>query len=142
MCLNTPRGGQTCSEGASTRRAQLQDAAQLDMFCLDLETWAWTQLYGTFTVTVTLPVFAFGNNDLFLHISDLPHRSTPPGRSMFTITPTSAHTLFIYGGVGADGTTLSKSLMRLCLWDFYMSLVSFPGRRNPFRLRLISSPLT
>lgn len=119
--LNTPKGGQTCWEDASTLRARLQDAAQLDMFCLDLETWAWTRLYAIFTGTV--PVLAFGTNDLFLYISDLPHCSTPPGRSMFTITPTSDHTLFIYGGVGADGNTLSESLMRLFLWDFHVSIL-------------------
>lgn len=63
-------------------------------------------------------MFALGTNDLFLYISGLPHRSTPSGRSMLTITPTSDHTLFIYGGVGADGNTLSESLMPLLLWDF------------------------
>lgn len=32
----------------------------------------------------------------------------PLGRSMFSMTPISDHTLFIYGGLGADGNTLSK----------------------------------
>lgn len=63
------------------------------------------------------------------YISDLPHCSTPLGRSMFTITPTSDHTLFIYGGVGAEGNTLSESLVPLFLWDF-VSLFPFPGSRN------------
>lgn len=36
----------TCLEDAVIQLcARLQDAAQLDMFCLDLETWTWTQLY-------------------------------------------------------------------------------------------------
>lgn len=42
-------------------------------------------------------------------ISDVSQSSAPLGRSMFTMTPTSDHTLFIYGGLGVDGNTLSKS---------------------------------
>lgn len=120
MCLSSSEhtcGGQTCWDHASALRARLQDAAQLDMFCLDLETWAWARLYAIFTATVPVPLLAFGPDDvLFLYISDLPRCSTPPGRSMFTITPTSDHTLFVYGGVGADGNTLSESLTPLFLW--------------------------
>lgn len=34
---------------------------------------------------------------------------------MFTMTPVSDHTLFIYGGFGTYGNTLSESLMHLLL---------------------------
>ncbi|XP_056914474.1 kelch domain-containing protein 1-like isoform X2 [Takifugu flavidus] len=80
----------------------VSDAAQLDMFCLDLETWAWTQL-------------------------DLPHCSAPPGRSMFTITPTSDHALFIYGGVGADGNTLNDA------WQFHTQKRDWTKMAHPHR---------
>ncbi|KAK5881557.1 hypothetical protein CesoFtcFv8_022340 [Champsocephalus esox] len=53
----------------------------LDMFCLDLDTWTWTQF-------------------------DFSPSCSPLGRSMLTMTPTSDHTLFIYGGLGIDGNTL------------------------------------
>ncbi|XP_042363845.1 kelch domain-containing protein 1-like isoform X2 [Plectropomus leopardus] len=63
------------------------EKAVLDIFCLDLETWTWTQF-------------------------DLSSSCAPMGRSMFTMTPTSDHTLFIYGGLGTDGRTLDDA------WQF------------------------
>ncbi|XP_038592082.1 kelch domain-containing protein 1-like isoform X1 [Micropterus salmoides] len=63
------------------------ETAELDMFCLDLETWTWTRI-------------------------DLSQSCTPLGRSMFTMTPISDHTLFIYGGLGTDGKTLNDA------WQF------------------------
>lgn len=44
--------------------------------------------------------------------SDLSSSCSPLGRSMHTMTAISDHTLFIYGGLGADGNTLSKSQPR------------------------------
>ncbi|KAM9336264.1 kelch domain-containing protein 1-like [Symphorus nematophorus] len=63
------------------------ETAELDMFCLDLDTWTWSKF-----VTSQL--------------------SAPMGRSMFTMTPISDHTLFIYGGLGTDGNTLNDA------WQF------------------------
>nr|CBN81669.1 Kelch domain-containing protein 1 [Dicentrarchus labrax] len=63
------------------------ETAELDMFCLDLGTWTWTQF-------------------------DVSQSCTPLGRSMFTMTPVSDHTLFIYGGLGTDGNTLNDA------WQF------------------------
>ncbi|KAF1373607.1 hypothetical protein PFLUV_G00240660 [Perca fluviatilis] len=60
---------------------------ELDMFCLDLETWMWTKF-------------------------DIPASCVPLGRSMFTMTPMSDHTLFIYGGLGTHGNTLNDA------WQF------------------------
>nr|XP_057934213.1 kelch domain-containing protein 1-like isoform X2 [Doryrhamphus excisus] len=67
------------------------ESAELDLFCLDLDSdsdkWTWTQ----FNVS---PCCA------------------PLGRSMHTMTPTSDHTLFVFGGLGADGRTLNDA------WQF------------------------
>ncbi|TNN84813.1 Kelch domain-containing protein 1 [Liparis tanakae] len=63
------------------------EKAELDMFCLDLETWTWTQF-------------------------DVSLSCLPLGRSMFTMTPTSDHALFVYGGLGTDGKTLNDA------WQF------------------------
>ncbi|KAM6897618.1 kelch domain-containing protein 1-like [Xenentodon cancila] len=63
------------------------ETAELDIFCLDLETWTWTQL-------------------------DISSSCAPLGRSMHTMTPTSDHTLFTYGGLGTDGSTLDDG------WQF------------------------
>ncbi|XP_029312521.1 kelch domain-containing protein 1-like [Cottoperca gobio] len=63
------------------------DMAELDMFCLDLDTWTWTCF-------------------------DISPSCSPLGRSMFTMTPTSDHTLFIYGGLSTDGKTLNDA------WQF------------------------
>ncbi|XP_029934176.1 kelch domain-containing protein 1-like [Myripristis murdjan] len=57
------------------------ETKELDLFCLDLETWTWTQF-------------------------DLPASCVPPGRSMHTMTPTSDHTLFLFGGLGTSGNPL------------------------------------
>nr|XP_020472206.1 kelch domain-containing protein 1-like [Monopterus albus] len=64
-----------------------QEKAELDVFCLDLVTWTWTQF-------------------------DTSPSCTPLGRSMHTMTPTSDHTLIIYGGLGTDGNALSDA------WQF------------------------
>ncbi|XP_028990468.1 kelch domain-containing protein 1-like [Betta splendens] len=60
------------------------EAAELDMFCLDLDTWTWTQI-------------------------DSPSPCVPLGRSMHTMTAVSHHSLFIYGGLGVDGNTLNDA---------------------------------
>ncbi|XP_076616563.1 kelch domain-containing protein 1-like [Chaetodon auriga] len=60
------------------------ETAELDLFCLDLETWTWTQI-------------------------DLSQSCTPLGRSMFTMTAISDDALFIYGGLGTDGNTLNDA---------------------------------
>ncbi|XP_062299094.1 kelch domain-containing protein 1-like [Scomber scombrus] len=58
--------------------------AELDLFCLDLETWTWTKF-------------------------ETPASCTPLGRSMHTMTSISDHSLFIYGGLGTDGITLNDA---------------------------------
>uniref|UniRef100_A0A3P9IPU5 Kelch domain containing 1 n=1 Tax=Oryzias latipes TaxID=8090 RepID=A0A3P9IPU5_ORYLA len=60
------------------------ETAELDIFCLDLETWTWTQF-------------------------DFQLSCAPLGRSMHTMTSTSDHTIFVYGGLGTDGNTLSDA---------------------------------
>ncbi|XP_068610621.1 kelch domain-containing protein 1-like [Brachionichthys hirsutus] len=62
-----------------------QKIAELDMFCLDFETWTWTRL-------------------------GISETRAPPGCCMFTMTPISDHTLFIYGGLSIDGHTLNEAL--------------------------------
>ncbi|XP_028264501.1 kelch domain-containing protein 1-like isoform X2 [Parambassis ranga] len=58
------------------------ERAELDVFCLDLDAWTWTQF-------------------------DISPSCAPLGRSMHTMTPTSDHTVFVYGGLGVDGNTLN-----------------------------------
>uniref|UniRef100_UPI0037E9B093 kelch domain-containing protein 1-like n=1 Tax=Semicossyphus pulcher TaxID=241346 RepID=UPI0037E9B093 len=58
------------------------EKAELDLFCLDLDTWTWTQF-------------------------DLSPACSPLGRLMHTMTPISDHMLFVYGGLGTDGNTLN-----------------------------------
>ncbi|KAM9424584.1 kelch domain-containing protein 1-like [Pholidichthys leucotaenia] len=60
------------------------ETAQLDMFCLDLETWTWTQF-------------------------DISPSCAPLGRSLHTMTPTSDQGLFVYGGLGTNGETLNDA---------------------------------
>ncbi|XP_024857884.1 kelch domain-containing protein 1-like isoform X1 [Kryptolebias marmoratus] len=60
------------------------ETAELDIFCLDLESWTWTQF-------------------------DLLPSCAPLGRSMHTMTPTSDSNLFVYGGLGIDGNTLNDA---------------------------------
>ncbi|KAM3591668.1 uncharacterized protein V6R79_005615 [Siganus canaliculatus] len=60
------------------------EKAALDLFCLDLQTWIWTKF-------------------------DVPQSCPPPGRSMFTMTPISDHSLFVYGGLSTDGNTLNDA---------------------------------
>ncbi|XP_074475575.1 kelch domain-containing protein 1-like isoform X1 [Sebastes fasciatus] len=76
--------------------------AELDMFCLDLETWTWTQF-------------------------DISPSCTPLGRSMFTMTPTSDNTLFIYGGLGTDGSTLNDA------WQFNTQKIEWNKMTNPHK---------
>ncbi|XP_008289728.1 kelch domain-containing protein 1-like [Stegastes partitus] len=59
------------------------ETAQLDLFCLDLETWTWTQIDFS--------------------------SCAPLGRSMHTMTPTSDQTLLVYGGLGTNGKTLNDA---------------------------------
>ncbi|XP_019962343.2 kelch domain-containing protein 1-like isoform X1 [Paralichthys olivaceus] len=60
------------------------ETAELDMFCLDLDTWTWTKI------------------DISLSVS-------PLGRSMHSMTAISDHALFVYGGLGTDGNTLNDA---------------------------------
>ncbi|XP_051928623.1 kelch domain-containing protein 1-like [Hippocampus zosterae] len=60
------------------------ESAELDMYCLDLDVWHWTQ------------------------IAALSCR-VPPGRSMHTLTLNADHSLFVFGGLGLDGETLNDS---------------------------------
>uniref|UniRef100_A0A8C3G0I5 Kelch domain-containing protein 1-like n=2 Tax=Cyclopterus lumpus TaxID=8103 RepID=A0A8C3G0I5_CYCLU len=76
------------------------EKAELDMFCLDLETWTWTQF-------------------------DLSPSCAPLGRSMFTMTPTSDHALFVYGGLGTDGNTLNDA------WQFNTQKTEWNKMANP-----------
>ncbi|XP_040032597.2 kelch domain-containing protein 1 [Gasterosteus aculeatus] len=76
------------------------EKSELDMFCLDLETWTWTQF-------------------------DLGPSRAPLGRSMFTMTPTSDHTLFVYGGLGTDGSTLNDA------WQFNTQKREWNKMANP-----------
>ncbi|XP_054455205.1 kelch domain-containing protein 1-like [Anoplopoma fimbria] len=78
------------------------EKAELDMFCLDLETWTWTQF-------------------------DVSPSCVPLGRSMFTMTPTSDHTLFIYGGLGMDGNTLNDA------WQIDTQKIEWNKMPNPHK---------
>ncbi|XP_073346124.1 kelch domain-containing protein 1-like [Pagrus major] len=78
------------------------ETAELDMFCLDLDTWTWTQF-------------------------DVSRCCAPLGRSMFTMTPTSDHTLFIYGGLGVDGNTLNDG------WQFNSQKREWTKRIHPHK---------
>ncbi|KAM9715714.1 kelch domain-containing protein 1-like [Menidia menidia] len=60
------------------------ETAELDIFCLDLDTWTWTHL-------------------------ETPPLCAPLGRSMHTMTAISEHMLFVYGGLGTDGNTLNDA---------------------------------
>lgn len=60
------------------------ESVALDLYCLDLDTWTWT--------SVNTPVSL-----------------APIGRTMHTMTATPDGTLFIYGGFGTYGTTLSDA---------------------------------
>ncbi|XP_071401832.1 kelch domain-containing protein 1-like [Centroberyx affinis] len=76
------------------------ETKELDLFCLDLETWTWTQF-------------------------DLPPSCVPLGRSMHTLTPTSDHTLFLFGGLGTDGNPLSDA------WQFDTLKGEWTERTHP-----------
>ncbi|XP_077406107.1 kelch domain-containing protein 1-like [Vanacampus margaritifer] len=60
------------------------ESAELDMYCLDLDEWNWTQ------------------------IEALSSR-VPSGRSMHTMTIIADHTLFVFGGLSVDGKTLNDA---------------------------------
>ncbi|XP_076008378.1 kelch domain-containing protein 1-like [Genypterus blacodes] len=60
------------------------DTVSLEIFCLDLLTWTWTQF-------------------------DCSPSWTPLGRSMHTMMPTSDHTLLVFGGLGTYGNVLSDA---------------------------------
>ncbi|XP_014014159.1 kelch domain-containing protein 1 isoform X2 [Salmo salar] len=83
--------GQTPSPRASHTSATLGDKGyicggledtDLDIHCLDLDTWIWTRI-------------------------DFPSSLVPVGRSMHTLTPVSDHTLFLFGGLSITGDSLS-----------------------------------
>ncbi|XP_037547154.1 kelch domain-containing protein 1 [Nematolebias whitei] len=63
------------------------ETAALDIFCLDLGSWTWTRF-------------------------DCSPSCAPLGRSMHTMTSTSNGNLFVYGGLGVDGTTMNDA------WQF------------------------
>ncbi|XP_062859473.1 kelch domain-containing protein 1-like [Trichomycterus rosablanca] len=56
----------------------------IDIYCLDLVTWAWTQI-------------------------ELLAVSIPKGRSLHTLTPTSHHRLLLFGGLSTSGQVLSDA---------------------------------
>ncbi|KAM4715547.1 kelch domain-containing protein 1-like [Anableps anableps] len=60
------------------------EMAELEIFCLDLETWTWSRF-------------------------DILPTGAPLGRFMHTMTSVSDQTLFIYGGLGMDGNTLNDA---------------------------------
>ncbi|XP_029568417.1 kelch domain-containing protein 1 [Salmo trutta] len=83
--------GQTPSPRASHTSATLGgkgyicgglEDTDLDIHCLDLDTWIWTRI-------------------------DFPSSLVPVGRSMHTLTPVSDHTLFLFGGLSITGDSLS-----------------------------------
>ncbi|XP_003977277.1 kelch domain-containing protein 1-like [Takifugu rubripes] len=83
--LPTPRGCHASAVlGNKGYIAGGVEAKELDMFCLDLDTWTWTQI-------------------------DVSRSRSPPGRSMLTMTCVSDEALFIYGGLGMDGNTLGDA---------------------------------
>lgn len=98
------------------------------------------KLPSLFNVVVTfilgLIFEAFHSNDILtsvkfcyvcvlLYTSDISQSCTPAGRSMFTMTPISDHTLFMYGGVSTNRNTLSKSQPQSNLQCPYIQLQIF-----------------
>ncbi|KAK7919348.1 hypothetical protein WMY93_010632 [Mugilogobius chulae] len=60
------------------------ESAQLDLYCLDLDTWTWTCMVNSGS-------------------------SAPVGRTMHSMTATPDGTLFVYGGFGTFGPTLDDA---------------------------------
>ncbi|XP_061120771.1 kelch domain-containing protein 1-like [Syngnathus typhle] len=60
------------------------ETPELDMYCLDLDVWNWTQIVALSS-------------------------RMPPGRSMHTMTPIADDTLFVFGGLAVDGETLNDA---------------------------------
>ncbi|XP_058477817.1 kelch domain-containing protein 1-like [Solea solea] len=60
------------------------ETPEMDMFCLDLESWTWTKF-------------------------DIPLFSSPMGRSMHAMAAISDHAVLVYGGLGTDGNTLNDA---------------------------------
>ncbi|XP_069016252.1 kelch domain-containing protein 1-like isoform X1 [Embiotoca jacksoni] len=60
------------------------ELAELDVSCLDLDTWTWTKF-------------------------DIPPSCAPLGRSMHTMTSVLHNALFVYGGLGIDENTLNDA---------------------------------
>ncbi|XP_028825468.1 kelch domain-containing protein 1-like [Denticeps clupeoides] len=58
------------------------ETSSLDIHCLDLDTWTWSQI-------------------------DTPAAPLPVGRSLHTLTAVTDHTLFLFGGLGVTGQPLS-----------------------------------
>ncbi|KAG7277566.1 hypothetical protein CRUP_013884 [Coryphaenoides rupestris] len=91
---------------------EMQDRVYLDLYSLDLETWTWTYY-------------------------DLSSSRLPIGRSMHTLTPTSDHTLLLYGGFGANEAGVSASRARSDAWQFdtlkneWMERVDHPHQDKP-----------
>ncbi|CAL8306145.1 unnamed protein product [Boreogadus saida] len=69
------------------------DSKDIDLYCLDLDTWTWT-------------------------CYDVCPSRVPIGRSMHTLTPTSDHTLLLYGGFGANEVGVDKTRGRSDAWQF------------------------
>ncbi|XP_061562741.1 kelch domain-containing protein 1-like isoform X1 [Phycodurus eques] len=61
-----------------------RESGELDIYCLDLDVWNWTQIEALSSVA-------------------------PPGRSMHTMTLTADQNLFVFGGLAVDGETLSDA---------------------------------
>lgn len=63
------------------------ETEHLDLHCLDLDTWTWSQI-------------------------EPPSSSIPLGRSLHILCPASDHTLFLFGGLGITGKSMSDG------WEF------------------------
>ncbi|XP_061666732.1 uncharacterized protein LOC133495787 isoform X2 [Syngnathoides biaculeatus] len=62
----------------------LQESAELDLYCLDLDVWNWTQIEASSPLA-------------------------PPGRFMHTVTLVAGQNLFVFGGLSFDGETLNDA---------------------------------
>ncbi|KAJ3608048.1 hypothetical protein NHX12_025098 [Muraenolepis orangiensis] len=88
----SPRGSHS-SAVLGTRGFICGGLDTLDLYSLDLETWTWTYY-------------------------DLSSSCVPIGRSMHTLTPTSDHTLLLYGGLGVNEEGVDDSRARSDAWQF------------------------
>ncbi|XP_061666731.1 kelch domain-containing protein 1-like isoform X1 [Syngnathoides biaculeatus] len=61
-----------------------RESAELDLYCLDLDVWNWTQIEASSPLA-------------------------PPGRFMHTVTLVAGQNLFVFGGLSFDGETLNDA---------------------------------